>query len=59
MRVFISHKKEDSETASRIAYRLRIFHQVDCYVDVFDPMPVRLATILATTCDACFKNAQS
>lgn len=37
MRVFISHKKEDSETASRIAYRLRTFHQVDCYLDVFDP----------------------
>ncbi|MCA9125067.1 MAG: toll/interleukin-1 receptor domain-containing protein [Planctomycetaceae bacterium] len=37
MRVFISHKNEDSETAGRIAYRLRTVHLVECYLDVFDP----------------------
>ena len=36
MRVFISHKQEDSETAGRIAHRLRTVHSVDCYLDVFD-----------------------
>ena len=37
MKVFLSHKNEDSEIASSIAYRLRTFHNVDCYLDVFDP----------------------
>mgnify|MGYP002777277465 CR=1 FL=1 len=35
MKVFISHKKEDSETASQIANYLRI-NQVGVYLDVID-----------------------
>ena len=37
MKVFLSHKNEDSEIASRIAHRLRTHHHVNCYLDVFDP----------------------
>jgi hypothetical protein len=37
MKVFISHKRQDSEIAGRIGYRLRTVHQVDSYLDVFDP----------------------
>ncbi len=35
MKVFISHKKEDSYTASRIANELRAL-QIDCYLDLLD-----------------------
>ena len=35
MKVFISHKKEDSYTANRIANELRVM-QIDCYLDLLD-----------------------
>ncbi|WPZ34527.1 toll/interleukin-1 receptor domain-containing protein [Thalassobaculum sp. OXR-137] len=37
VKVFISHQQSDSETAGRIAYRLRAVHQIECYLDVIDP----------------------
>ena len=37
MRVFISHKKEDSQIALAVAQRLEL-KQVTFYVDVFDPV---------------------
>ncbi|MCK1707724.1 MULTISPECIES: toll/interleukin-1 receptor domain-containing protein [unclassified Bradyrhizobium] len=36
IKVFLSHKNEDSEVAGAIAYRLKIHHQIDVYLDVID-----------------------
>jgi hypothetical protein len=36
IKVFISHKNEDAETAGAIAYRLKQHHQIDVYLDVID-----------------------
>lgn len=36
MKIFISHQKADAETATAVAARLRIAHQIECYVDVID-----------------------
>jgi hypothetical protein len=41
MKVFISHQKADSATASAIARRLQTTHQIECYVDVIDPVLAR------------------
>ena len=37
MKVFLSHKQQDEPIAAAIAHRLRTQHDVDCYLDVFDP----------------------
>ncbi|GAA0273342.1 MULTISPECIES: toll/interleukin-1 receptor domain-containing protein [Methylorubrum] len=37
MKVFLSHQKADSETAGIIATRLKLYHQIDVYLDVVDP----------------------
>lgn len=37
MKVFISHQKADSVLASQIAYRLKVVHSIDSYLDVVDP----------------------
>ena len=37
MKVFLSHQKADSELASRIARHLKVFHQIECYLDLIDP----------------------
>lgn len=37
MKVFISHKQEDSKTAESLARRLRL-NNIDYYLDVLDPM---------------------
>jgi len=37
MKVFLSHQKTDSLTASRIASRLKTIHSIDSYLDVIDP----------------------
>lgn len=37
MKVFISHQQADSARAEEIAHRLRIYHQIDSYLDVVDP----------------------
>ncbi|MBB5052774.1 hypothetical protein HNQ36_002748 [Afipia massiliensis] len=36
IKVFLSHKNEDSEVAGAIAYRLKTIHQIDVYLDVID-----------------------
>ena len=36
MKVFISHKKEDSDIAKAVEARLRVNHGIDSYVDVID-----------------------
>lgn len=36
IKVFLSHKSEDSEIAGVIAYRLKMVHQIDVYLDVID-----------------------
>jgi hypothetical protein len=36
MKVFVSHQKGDSEIASAVAARLRLSHQIDCYIDIID-----------------------
>jgi hypothetical protein len=36
IKVFLSHKNEDSEVAGAIAYRLKTQHQIDVYLDVID-----------------------
>jgi hypothetical protein len=36
IKVFLSHKNEDSEVAGAIAYRLKTHHQIDVYLDVID-----------------------
>ena len=36
IKVFLSHKSEDSEIASAIAHRLKSHHQIDVYLDVID-----------------------
>jgi hypothetical protein len=36
IKVFLSHKSEDSEVAGAIAYRLKTQHQIDVYLDVID-----------------------
>ena len=36
IKVFLSHKSEDSEIAGVIAYRLKTHHQIDVYLDVID-----------------------
>ncbi len=38
MKVFISHKKEDADKAREIASRLHMFHSIDSYLDVIDPL---------------------
>jgi hypothetical protein len=38
MKVFISHKREDSEKAHSIANRLKQLHRIDSYLDVIDPL---------------------
>lgn len=37
MKVFISHQQRDSELASVVAHRLKVIHQIDCYLDIVDP----------------------
>jgi hypothetical protein len=37
MKVFLSHQKNDSDLATRIAVRLRSLHNIDSYLDVIDP----------------------
>lgn len=37
MKVFLSHQKADSEIAGVIATRLKLYHQIDVYLDVVDP----------------------
>jgi hypothetical protein len=36
IKVFLSHKNEDSEIAGAIAHRLKTQHQIDSYLDVID-----------------------
>jgi len=36
IKIFISHQRTDSMLATRIAERLRVQHQLDCYLDVID-----------------------
>jgi hypothetical protein len=36
IKVFLSHKNEDSQIAGLIAQRLRTVHQIDVYLDVID-----------------------
>jgi hypothetical protein len=36
IKVFLSHKNEDSDVAGAIAYRLKTHHQIDVYLDVID-----------------------
>jgi hypothetical protein len=36
IKVFLSHKSEDSEIAGSIANRLKTHHQIDVYLDVID-----------------------
>lgn len=36
IKVFLSHKNEDSEIAGAIALRLKSHHQIDSYLDVID-----------------------
>jgi hypothetical protein len=36
IKVFLSHKNEDSEIAGSIATRLKVTHQIDVYLDVID-----------------------
>jgi hypothetical protein len=37
MKIFISHQRADSYVASQVESRLRIFHQIESYLDVIDP----------------------
>jgi TIR domain len=46
MKIFLSHQKQDSEVASRIASRLRIWHSIDCYLDVIDPLASQTGDLL-------------
>lgn len=41
MKVFISHKQEDGAKAAQISERLRLFHRIDTYLDVVDPLIAR------------------
>lgn len=36
IKVFLSHKKEDTEAAGAIASRLKHHHDIDAYLDVID-----------------------
>lgn len=36
IKIFLSHKNEDTEVAGAIAFRLRHQHQIDVYLDVID-----------------------
>lgn len=38
MPVFISHRTADDAKATSIAYRLRVIHNINCYVDDLDPL---------------------
>lgn len=37
MKIFISHQRSDSDLATRVAYRLKAYHQIDSYLDLIDP----------------------
>lgn len=56
VKVFISHQRADSLTASNVALRLKTHHGIDCYLDVIDPYMVRgeeLATHIRTELSKC------
>ncbi len=37
MKVFMSHQQADSGLASKISAYLKLYHQIDCYLDLIDP----------------------
>lgn len=47
MRIFLSHQKYDSDLSQRIAYRLRVIHGIESYLDVIDPYVSGDVTALA------------
>lgn len=38
MKVFISHQRVDSDIAGTIAARLQVYHDIDSYLDIIDPV---------------------
>lgn len=57
MKVFISHQRQDSATATTLAHRLKYTHQIDFYLDVIDPAILRngedLADYIRVQMDKC------
>jgi hypothetical protein len=37
VKIFLSHQKHDSEVALEVKIRLKINHNIDCYLDIIDP----------------------
>ncbi|WP_404373731.1 toll/interleukin-1 receptor domain-containing protein [Sphingomonas sp. MMS24-J45] len=37
IKVFLSHQAADSVTAAQVARRLKVYHDIDSYLDVIDP----------------------
>ena len=48
IKVFISHQAKDEEAAKRVARRLIMYHQIDCYLDSIDPYIDRKGEDLAS-----------
>lgn len=47
IKVFLSHQSADSHACGIIAQRLKIYHDIDCYLDVIDPYMNRKGEDLA------------
>jgi hypothetical protein len=47
IKVFLSHQRADAGKAGEIAARLKVYHQIDSYLDVIDPFLGRPGTDLA------------
>lgn len=37
IKVFLSHQSADSIVAAQVARRLKVYHDIECYLDVIDP----------------------
>lgn len=56
MPVFISHRTADDDKTQALAYRLKTHHNIQCYLDHFDPetaTPRKITDLLLDRINAC------